>query len=534
MSTTKSTPPSEEWGMTPSICKLPLELISYIIVLSLPETTRIDQRLKALNSTRMVSRMWRNVVDSTPSLWNVVSDLVPFHVNSTSIQRSGGCPLDVYITNRTFQSRLAKEQNPIDVLELASREIKRWSKVSLWLPSSNACSTYLTSPAPVLRDLHITSGSWGDYTTPVALFGGIAPRLEALEVDRVPIDWSSSFVHGLRELELHDMIDEQISAQQVLDILASAPMLKRISICKSFLDHHPQTLRIGPPIVQLPNMNIINFEDIEIRAVEVILSSIRAPNCRSLTILRWEDDEIDPSDFSERALGHFTDFLRRTLSINKKSFIHSSDESMQWESSQWPTGPDSLDFVLDLRCGAPVTSVGWATGVIGLGAQEMEHNLELCLAHERLDEGDLTAYRSFSRSRSVTKLVLSDDHTLTGPILELLGTWQEPKDGGDPLPGFPSLRVLTLTTSEGWTLDDLEVSISRRFGERCDSTNSKISDLNIIIQASWFNDYHPGSGPELIQLQRLRAAKGVESLTRNLYKNQSGMLAVVYEIDAEL
>ncbi|KAG8917915.1 hypothetical protein FRC00_013059 [Tulasnella sp. 408] len=534
MSTTQSTVPSDEGHMTPSICKLPLELISYIIVLSLPETTRIDQRLKALHSTRMVSRMWRNNVDSTPSLWNVVSDWVPFHVNSTSIERSGGCPLEVYITNNTFRSRLAKEQNPIDVLELASREIKRWSKVSLWLPSSNACSMYLTSPAPLLRDLHVTSGSWGDYTTPVALFGGIAPRLEALEVDRVPIDWNSSFVHGLRELELYDMIDEQISTHQVLDILASAPMLKRISICKSFLDHHPQTFRIGPLIVQLPNMNIIHFEDIEIKAVEIILSSIRAPNCRSLTILRWEDDEIDPSGFSERALGHFDDFLRRTLSTNKKSSIHSSDESLQWESSQWPPGPGSLDFVLDLRCGAPTTSVDWATGVIGLGAQEVEHNLEMCLAHERLDEGDIAAYRSFSRCRSVTKLVLSDDHTLTGPILELLGTWQEPTDGGDPLPGFPSLGVLTLTTSERWTLDDLEVSVSRRFAERCDTTNPKIPDLSIVIQASWFNDYRPGSGPDLAQLQRLRAAKGVESLTRNLYKDQSGMVAVVYEADTEL
>lgn len=534
MSTTKSTLPPNEWHMTPPIYKLPLELISYIIVLSLPETNRIDQRLQALHSTRMVSRMWRNIVDSTPSLWSVVSDWVPFHVNSSSIERSGGCPLDVYITNNTFRSRSAKEQNPIDVLELASKEIKRWSKVSLWLPSSNACSTYLTSPAPLLRDLHVTSGSWGDYTTPVALFGGIAPRLEALEVDRVPIDWNSSFVHGLRELELYDMIDEQISTQQVLDILASAPMLKRISISKSFLDHHPQTFQIRPPIVQLPNMNIIHFEDIEIKAVEVILSSIRAPNCRSLTILRWEDDEIDPSGFSERALGHFSDFLRRTLSTNKKSSIYSSDESMQWESSQSPTGPDSLDFVLDLRCGAPATSIGWATGVIGLGAQEVEHNLEMSFGHERLDEGDLAAYLSFSRCRSVTKLVMSDELTLTRPILELLGTWQEPEDGGDPLPAFPSLMVLNLTTSEMWTLDDLEASVSRRFGERRDSTNPKIPNLSIIIQASWFNDECPGSGPDLAQLQRLRAAKGVESLMRYMDKSQSGMLAVVYEADTEL
>ncbi|KAG9042853.1 hypothetical protein FS837_010303 [Tulasnella sp. UAMH 9824] len=535
MSTTKSTPPSEEWVTTPYICKLPLELVSYIIVLRLREITRIDQRLKDLYSTRMVSRAWRNVVDSTPSLWNVVSDWVPLHVNSTSIERSGSYPLDVYITNDTFQPRLAKKHTPIELLALASKEVRRWSKVSLWLPSSDACSTYLTSPAPLLRDLHVKSSNWDIVTTPVTLFGGIAPRLEVLQVDRVPIDWNSSFVHGLRELYLSDMFDEQISAQQVLDILASAPLLQAISICNSSLDHHPQPFQIRTPVIHLPNIDSIEFDDIEIKTTEVIISSIRAPNCRSLMIIGSDDDEMDPSGFLEW-LGHFNDFLRRTLSANGKSSMHISDEGMRWESSQSPASLSSLEFIMDLRCGAPATGVGWATGIVGVGFQEVEHNLEVCLAHDGFDEGDLAAYRSFSSCRSVTKLILDEDHTHTGQILELLGTWQEPEDGRDPLPGFPSLRILVLTTSSGcrWTLDDLELSVSRRFSEWDDRTIPPGPKLSIIIQASWWDYYGPGSAPDLAQLQRLRAAKGVEKLTRYMNKNKSGMLAVVYEDDTEL
>ncbi|KIO33553.1 hypothetical protein M407DRAFT_17508 [Tulasnella calospora MUT 4182] len=482
----------------------------------------------------MVSRAWRNAIDSTPSLWNAVVDAVPFHVNSTSVQRSGSCPLDVYLTNGTFRSRPAKKQDHIELLKLAAGEIRRWSTVALRLSSSDVCTLYLTSPAPRLRNLTVISGIWGDYTTPVTLFGGIAPRLETLEVERVPIDWNSPFIHGLRELELSDMIDEQISTQQVLDILSSAPLLKRLSIWKSFLEDHPQPFRMQSPIIQLPNLNTIYFEDIEIKAVEIILSSIRAPNCRSLTILDWQDEHIHPSGFLERALGHFCDFLRQTLSANNNSSMHSSNDSMQWESCKRPKSPGSLEFALDLRCEALATGVGWATGVIGLGAQEVEHNLEVSLAHERLNEGDLAAYRSFSRCRSVTKLVLGDDYTLAGPILELLGTWQEPVDGIYSLPAFPSLKFLILVTSEEWTLDDLEVLVSRRFGEPGDTATAKIPTLSIVIQSSWFYESCPGSKPDLAQLQRLRGSKGVESLTRYMHQHEPGMLGVVYEDDTEV
>ncbi|KIO33554.1 hypothetical protein M407DRAFT_17509, partial [Tulasnella calospora MUT 4182] len=276
MSTTKSTPspPSNGWRIPPSICRLPLELISYIIALSLPEAWQTGKRLKALYATRTVSNTWRDAIDSTPSLWCAVGDGVPFHVNSTSIQRSGSYPLDVYIARRSPESRLAMKQDPIELIELVAREIRRWSTVTLRLPSPEVCSSYLTSPAPRLRNLTVIWKHWDGYTTTVNLFGGIAPRLETLKVERVPIDWNSSFIHGLRELELSDMIDEQISTQQVLDILASAPLLNRLGICNSFVEDDPQPFQIRPPIIQLPNMNTIHFEYLELKAVEIILSSI--------------------------------------------------------------------------------------------------------------------------------------------------------------------------------------------------------------------------------------------------------------------
>lgn len=87
---------------------------------------------------------------------------------------------------------------------------------------------------------------------------------------------------------------------------------------------------------------------------------------------------------------------------------------------------------------------------------------------------------------------------------------------------------------QGWTLDDLEVSISRRFGERGDNINQKIPNLSIILDASWYDDYGVKSRLDLAQLQCLRRAKGVESLTRKIGVDPVGMLAIAYEDDTEL
>ncbi|KAG8893913.1 hypothetical protein FRC00_009821, partial [Tulasnella sp. 408] len=172
--------------------------------------------MEAIYSARMVSRMWRDIIDSTPSMWNVVSSDLSLHVNSTAIQRSGCSPLDVCVTEDAYgpqRSGLA------ELLELATREIGRWSTVTLWLANINVHSLHLTSPAPLLRDLTLISESRGSASTPITLFGGIAPKLEALEVDGLLVDWTSSFIHGLRKLTILNLAREQMSTQQVLDVL---------------------------------------------------------------------------------------------------------------------------------------------------------------------------------------------------------------------------------------------------------------------------------------------------------------------------
>lgn len=395
MSTARASPPllAVQWGISSWISELPLELISCIIAFSLRATFGWYERFKTLYSMRMVSRMWRDAIDSTPSLWNIVAFEIPFHVNSASIQRSGNCSLDVYITNITFPPRRYKRQDSIELIELAAKKIRRWSRARIWLPSADVCSLYLTSPAPLLQNLYLVSESWDNNYAPVSLFGGIAPKLEVLDIEGLPIDWNSPFIRGLRELKISNMINGKISTTQVLDILASTPLLRSFTMCASTLGPHVSPSQSGPTIIQLPSLNTIYFDSNNDGTATIILSWIRAPNCRSLTVLDWNHTDVDASSLLEPALGHFNGFQRRALSANERSQIHFYDECMEWASG----GSRQLEFRLRVRYSAPVEGVRWAARVIGSGAEEVKHDLELTLNHEWLDDEGLAAYNSFSR-----------------------------------------------------------------------------------------------------------------------------------------
>ncbi|KAG9047095.1 hypothetical protein FS837_003080 [Tulasnella sp. UAMH 9824] len=512
------------WNTTCLIAKLPLELISYIIALGLPETSSSEERMKVLYSTRMVSRSWRNAIDSTPSLWNVISSNLPLRVNSTIVQRSGCCSLDVYITARASVSgNRAKRSGFTKLAELAAKEIGRWSTASLRLPFPDACSSHLSSPAPLLRSLCVTSRSPSNPATPVALFGGIAPRLEVLEVNGVQMDWTSPFIRGLRELDLSDMNDGEISTQQVLEILAITPLLEKLFISNSILDHRLLPLEI--PWIRLPNMKIINLSDINEQPLGIILSSIRTPNCNSLMARGWEEDGVSPDSFPEPAFTHFTDFLRRTLSTNNNSELRFFDDGLEWNSrSASPHGPD---FVLSIRYGSTTIGVEWATRVIGLGAQELVHDLELTISRSELAENEFAAYHSISRWQSVTNLTVEYGDPPPRPLLDLFGRCEDSEDGIGPIPAFPRLETLVLDSSRASWLDDLEVLVNHRFDGRGDVIGDQVSSLDVVLEMWGFRPNR--ARVDLAQLQRLRAANGIRSITRVSGEHIPGMLAVVYD-----
>ncbi|KAG8916494.1 hypothetical protein FRC00_000068, partial [Tulasnella sp. 408] len=366
-------------------------------------------------------------------------------------------------------------------------------------------------------------------TAPVVLFGGIAPRLEVLEVNGVQMDWTASFIRGLKELDLSDMIDEGISTKQVLEILAISPLLEKLRINNSNLGHHFRPLQVPNAIIQLPNLKTIDLSEISDQAIGIILSSVRAPNCTALKAQGWGEDTTDGLDsFPEPALTHFADFLRRTLSANSDSELGFFDDCLEWNSQSADSGGPG--FELCIRYGATAIGVEWATRIIGLGAQEVVHDLEVTISRSTLPDNDFAAYHSISCLRSVTSLTVVYDEPSPRPILDLFGSRsQDSEDGIGPIPAFPRLETLVLDSSQASWLDDVEVLVNRRFGGREAVIGVQVPSLVVVLQMWGFSPIK--ARVDLVQLQRLRAAKGVRSITLFSNKYIPGALAVVYDDD---
>lgn len=313
---------------------------------------------------------------------------------------------------------------------------------------------------------------------------------------------------------------EQTSSQQVLDVLASAPLLEYLCIFESTLEHHPQSLHIRPTIIQAPRLKTISLDATNAEATAGILSSIRAPNC---TVLKIIECAGSATGFPEPTLSHFGDFQRLALSVNDISFIRFFDHQLEWLCC---SSLSCLEFTLEIPYNALTVGVEWVTNVVGSGTQELVHRMVVSLVHDGLSDGDLAAYSTFSSCHSVSKLTLAYGHALSRPILELLGNWRASGDGKGRLPAFPGLEILVLE-SKDWALGDLESLVSRRFGEPDDEINQEIPNLSIVIETPWYYAYDARFKLELAQVQRLRTAKGVESLTLKAAEHHPGMLAIV-------
>ncbi|KAG8903590.1 hypothetical protein FRC01_009139, partial [Tulasnella sp. 417] len=161
------------------------------------------------------------------------------------------------------------------------------------------------------------------------------------------------------------MMNEWISAGQILALLAASPLLESFSIgvsdVGSSLIGSPST---GTPI-QLPNLKKLDLDGIAVEVVGNILPFIRAPNCEvfQLDAFRWNDDPFDATEFLTRSLGHFDAILRSIL------YFHSSSQlSLFQDHAQWLCKPpkkfDAQYFSIDI----PIdSSVPWVADVLGQG-----------------------------------------------------------------------------------------------------------------------------------------------------------------------
>ncbi|KIO32047.1 hypothetical protein M407DRAFT_216552 [Tulasnella calospora MUT 4182] len=521
----------DQWNTTQPISQLPPELIPHIVALGFPiadysggSSERSPRHyMGALASLSIISRMWRNAIIGTPSLWGLLSSSLPSHINRISLQRSGNCNLMVELCPWTHGS-VASRAN--EFLDMALPHWDRWSHASLWFPPLDRIMTHLSTVAPSLEVFYLWVYPDEIPDSPINLFGGYAPRLQNILATRLPMVWDSEVFRGLQRLKLDSFENELISAGHILALLAASPLLEWFNIEDSDVG---LSLLGSPPAqipIQLPNLKIIGLDNIGIEAIGNILPFIRAPNCEVFWVkgYRQTDNPFDATDFLNRSLGHFDALLRFTLDFHESSQLTLLQGRIEWVCKS-PLTPDARRFKIRIPDIKMNSSIPWISHLFGQGV-DPAHRLRVFSRLVEVDAESLTGLRGLALLPNVQTLRMEYAQQAAEHILGLLGGANEIAQS----PAFPGLEVLMLERASTWPFPVLESMLMRRYGEPGRGV-TEMRPIRIVLAPPFAN---PLSGGRETRLQfehlvRVRTLRGVESVTLGSPFGLEGMPACIYD-----
>ncbi|OJA11618.1 hypothetical protein AZE42_05474 [Rhizopogon vesiculosus] len=284
-----------------------------------------------------VCQHWRNVSLSTTSLWTVIVLTFPTHRNQffrtvSCLTRSRSRPLHLYMDfrdpawNWDETSHLFNWKNMENVMRLLLPHAHRWRKIELLTDTWAPIFTFLSyasriKSAPMLHDIVLSRcnaffAAKGELfrpsamRSPIAWFGGGSAlhSLRRVSLAGVHIDWASSGLSGLFELELKYHASEVMpTLQEFCSIISACPELERLSI----LGWGPQ-IDTDAVVPKQRSLRLAHLQDFAFGFIDVdyavdLLSLFHFPALKALSL---EDlsPSVDPSHLcdSSRLLDYLT------------------------------------------------------------------------------------------------------------------------------------------------------------------------------------------------------------------------------------
>ncbi|KAJ3556697.1 hypothetical protein NM688_g1883 [Phlebia brevispora] len=193
-----------------------------------------------------VSRRWRNLVISSPTLWTRIylSPWQPRYWSQLAIARSGSAPLDITLDCCIDSTPYPEVLDQL--LDVVLPEVERWEGIGV---VAHHCFSlayvgrlFSDLHAPILRRLRLSltgKGPPGDQSVVVPnLFRRGAPRLSHVYLYSVGLPWdSSTLLCGLTCLDLRWMWNEtKLTYDQFRSILAACPDLKQLVLRGQYVD----------------------------------------------------------------------------------------------------------------------------------------------------------------------------------------------------------------------------------------------------------------------------------------------------------
>ncbi|KAF7377685.1 F-box domain-containing protein [Mycena sanguinolenta] len=306
---------------------LPAEIMTDILrfVIWNPDSWHhpIDARLRIT----WTCRWWREIALADSTLWNLIwfRPGHPIEREWTWFERASQTPLDIYIHSyssgdhsnnrledsavldmsaapstrpaemRKFLLRLFAKLKTIRTLVVVVEDWKSGLVVlellSTFGPSSGVPMLQRLEIHWGLKDENRSSLLWADVIPHQFLGGAVAPSLEHLSLDSVPIDWSSSVIGNLTTLDLGRFPESHSpDAARFHEVLMNCPRLHKLSMDGGGPRFDGQSSKP----VALPHLRILVVAEHSCQNAMLLFSQILAPNVNDLTLMNLCGEDFLP------------------------------------------------------------------------------------------------------------------------------------------------------------------------------------------------------------------------------------------------
>lgn len=226
--------PSLARNVSASVHALPAELLLYIFQLYMQqyrkyETQGYYRRLAELSN---VCARWYKVVQSSRTLWTVISSTEPKSVITRALEKSSNLPLDVVFRFEQFTTPWNDLSGFVAYLQPHIGRSKTLDILSFG-GSTEPIIDIVRHPMPLLEELKLVD-PFVMWDTPVHLFQDKAPRLTEITLDGIVCHWDGDSFHGLNTLSLSWVSFPSLVT--ILNILSNSPQLRTLEIYRCKVD----------------------------------------------------------------------------------------------------------------------------------------------------------------------------------------------------------------------------------------------------------------------------------------------------------
>ncbi|KAG8932002.1 hypothetical protein FRC00_000433 [Tulasnella sp. 408] len=393
----------------------------------------------------LVCRIWKTIVEGTPSFWTLIKAADGLQHARNAITKTGDSPIDLTLY---LEDPVSLDQ----FLAVVSEKVSCWRSVELATDGAFPVS-FCGLQASEWSSLEKISLAWDESshtTSPLTLFGG-GPAPDGLKdvyFRGIPAELAPMQLSKLSYLALIDV--PYIKMDDLLLILRNSPALTTLHL----LDRgslHPLGGSVELPII-LGSLAVCTFE-VSTPFIPFLLSVIHAPSLDRLDLTFDTEDSVPDSwIFSPAALA-FEPTLRKLLSNAKRIEIEFGDPYIAitfggLEILLDSSGVEGFQYLRDV-----LDSLMYYSGEKG---EDLKIRLELAAVDPTLEKLQI-----FNRAPMVEQLVLTEEswaELAPTNAIEALGT----RLAADPYGWlFPELEVLDWNMNMG-NIGKLETALEKR------------------------------------------------------------------------